>query len=486
MRRLLGAALLAALGYGAPAVAQSPDAEGSGSPIAADPAPAVEASEPAAAPDVLDWPELRDQVMTSAPTVLIAESQLQQSETRRLEAWMASLPSFTARAGLSPAPTVDVELDDNGNPIQGTADESDLELATRLTGMAYQASFELNLPLFTFGKLSLARQLASAGVDVEEAELRKAVLDALFETYRAFVGVQWYREVDRLLTEAEDRLDEAAQRLDDAIFDGDASARQSLRQLRIARTDFVELRASADEVGALARFALARGLQRSPDFTTTRFDEDLPVSESPNLEQALEFARQRRPDYRLLDSAVEAARLRARLEVRQFAPDLGFVLGVNATVAPTITDLRGPFVFDPYNRFGVSFALGLRWNLNIFTRAASVSRYNEAAAEAVLSRDAAWLGIEIEVAEAWHQAVSKRDVLLSYVDAMDAAESWLNQTALQYDQGLIDFDDFREPLTTWYETRGGYYRALLEYRLAVANLAVKCGSDELTVWPGTE
>ena len=38
-------------------------------------------------------------------------------------------------------------------------------------------------------------------------------------------------------------------------------------------------------------------------------------------------------------------------------------------------------------------------------------------------------------------------------------------------------------MKSWYTVAGGYYQALLEYRIAVANLAMKCGSDELRRLP---
>lgn len=432
----------------------------------------------------LSWADLAIRVVRESPTVLIADSQLRQAEFRQLETRLASLPSLSMRFGVAPTPRVNVDLDENGNPIQSSADESDLELATRIVGVGMQGNLEINLPLYTFGKLSLARQLAGVGVDVDEVEREKAVLDALFESYRAFVGLQWYAEVDELLTEAEGRLDEAAERLDDLIFDGDTAARGALRQLTIGRTQFVSLRSNADQVGSLARFALARGLGLDEDFRTTRFDESIPVTEPPTREDVLQFARENRPDYELLDSAVTAADLRVRLERRAFAPDFGFIVNVGGSFAPTIENLRGPYVFDPYNRFSVGFSLGLRWNINPFTRGASLARFAEQAEEAALSRDAAWMGIEVEVTEAWLEACAARDVVLAYVDALDAAEAWLNQTAFQWDQGLIDFEEFQQPLTTYYETAGGYYKALLEYRLAVANLAVKTGSREMTLWPG--
>jgi outer membrane protein TolC len=273
-------------------------------------------------------------------------------------------------------------------------------------------------------------------------------------------------------------------RLDDLIFDGDTEARGALRQLTIGRTQFISLRSNADRVGALARFALARGLGLEEDFRTTRFDESIPIHEPPDRDEVLQFARETRPDYAILDAAVTAADLRVRLERRAFAPDFGFIVNVGGSFAPTIENLRGPYVFDPYNRFSVGFSLGLRWNINPFTRGASLARFSAQSEEAVLSRDAAWLGIEVEVTEAWLEACSAREVVLAYVEALDAADAWLNQTAFQWDQGLIDFEEFQGPMTTYYETAGGYFKALLDYRLAVANLAVKTGSRELTQWPG--
>jgi len=449
--------------------------------------PEAATSEPrgeAVAQQRLSWPDLASRVSRESPTVLIADAQRRQSEFRLLEAQLASLPSLSMRLGVAPTPQVSVDLDENGNPIQGTANETDLELATRIAGVGMQGSLEINLPIYTFGKLSLARQLASVGVDVDEVEFEKAVLDALFESYRAFVGLQWYAEVDDLLSEAEARLDDAALRLDDLIFDGDTEARGALRQLTIGRTQFISLRSNADRVGALARFALARGLGLEEDFRTTRFDESIPTHEPPDRDEVLQFARETRPDYAILDAAVTAADLRVRLERRAFAPDFGFIVNVGGSFAPTIENLRGPYVFDPYNRFSVGFSLGFRWNINPFTRGASLARFSAQSQEAVLSRDAAWLGIEVEVTEAWLEACSAREVVLAYVEALDAADAWLNQTAFQWDQGLIDFEEFQGPMTTYYETAGGYFKALLDYRLAVANLAVKTGSRELTQWPG--
>lgn len=81
-----------------------------------------------------------------------------------------------------------------------------------------------------------ARRAADAGIDVAELNLRKAELETMFQTYRAYAGLQWYREIDNLLSEAETRLDQAVEQLEIQLDDGDRGARTALRQITIART----------------------------------------------------------------------------------------------------------------------------------------------------------------------------------------------------------------------------------------------------------
>lgn len=483
---LLGAAPHVSAQSTEPAQAESsPEAAagGEGSAESAESSDAAINSEATDGTSVLLWSQVADVVVRSAPTVTIADLQLRQAELRRLEAQLASLPSIGIRAGIAPAPEVTVELDENGNPIQSSANESDVELATRLVSVGIQGNLDVTLPLTTFGKIQLARQLASVGVDVEQAEREGVILESLFEAYRAYTSRQWYTQVSRLTREAEHRLNEAEEDLEDRIFDGDSSARATLRRLTIGRTAFVQLKAAADTVGRLAEFGLSHLLGYDVLPGLVPFEENVPTDAPPTLEDVLAFARVYRPDYRLLNSAVRAGQLRSRLEARQFAPDIALNMNFGGAYAPSITNLRGPFIFDPYNRFGFGFAVGLRWAGNPFMRSASIARFNQQEAEAVASRDAAWFGIELEVSRAYFELLGKRDIVLAFAEAREAAEAWMNQAAFQYDQGLSTFDDLREPLQTFYETEARYYQALLEYHLGVADLAVKCGSRDMQTWP---
>ena len=422
-----------------------------------------------------------------SPLVAVGNAEVEMAATRRFEAIWNRFPRFRADLSVAPAPRVELEVDpDTGELDPFSNRDSDRELLDSILGGAgLRVAGEISaiVPITTFGRIRLARQLADVGVEVAEIERDAAIAESRFEAFRAYRTIQWYREVDRILRDAEEALDSAEEELEWAIDDGDRTARTSLRQLTIARTDFVTLRGDADQVGLVARHVLALTLGLSPSFRAERLPEEFPEGEPPTLEEVLDVAREQRADYALLDQAVRAAELDQMSRMRQLTPDLFFAARLSGAYTPTVDDVSGPFVTDNYNRFGYGFLVGLRWNMNPATVVARARRAEANRDIAIAQRDAAWVGIEYEITEAYHAALSKRAILLSYRDALRSSEAWLNQAQFQYDQGLADYQDLKDPLETYYETAGGYYEAILRYELAVADLAIKSGWDELTAWP---
>lgn len=426
---------------------------------------------------------LLERVDAMSPMISIAELEAQSATWRRVEARYAAYPSFSVRAGVAPAPRISVDLNEDGQPILSQDSRTEAELLSDIVSLGYSADLTVTVPLTTFGRIRVARQLADVGVDVAELRVEAARAESRFEAWRALLVLQWYRPVSQLLREAEGRLDEAEEELEWQIDDGEFALRSTLRELIIGRTQFVELRTEADSVARLARHAMQVSLGLPAGFTVDAIDDTVPRDEPPSLDEVLAVARAHRIDLRMLDAAVDAAMLQVRMRRREFAPSLGFVADVSARYAPTVTDLSGPFVYDPYNRFSPGLAIGLQWNVNVFTQVARLHRAESQLAVAEASQDAAWLGIQLEIAEAYFDATGAREVFASYADAIRSAEAELNQTTFQYDQGLADFDDLSGPLRTYYETAGEYWKAVLDYRIALASLALACGAEDLSGWP---
>ncbi len=472
-----------------PAFAQGAESEADSVASPADAELATEAlpaDEPTNEVVSLEW--VMERAAAMSPLVAVEEGRVEAAASRRFEAIWSRFPIFRAELNVAPAPTIRLEVDDETGELDPFSNrETDQELLDSiLSDVNFRIGGDLTaiVPITTFGRIRLARDLSLVGVDAAEIQRETAVAEARFSAFRAYRTVQWYRPVDRVLENAEEALDTATEELEWAIDDGDRTARTSLRQLRIARTDFVTLRGDADSVGLLARHALSQTLEMPVDFRAERLDEDMPDADPPNLESVLESARESRTDYALLDAAVQAANLEHRLRWRQLTPDLFFVARLSGAYTPSVDDVSGAFITDNYNRFGYGFLVGMRWSMNPATVVARARRSGASRDVVAAQRDAAWMGIELEITEAYFAAMSRRDILLSYEDAMRASEAWLNQAQFQYDQGLADFDDLKDPLETFYRTSGSYYEAILRYDLALADLALKCGSDEFEEWPG--
>lgn len=416
----------------------------------------------------------------------IANAEIDLATVRDREARALRLPSFRARMTVSPAPRV--TLDDPDDPFSNQDSDAELLASIFGGGASLRGEIGTTIPLSTFGKVRLARALASAGIDAAHLEREATIREAQFAAYRAYLGVQVFTALDDLLREAENRIARATELLEVALDDGDRSARTSLRQLTIANAALIEQRAEATSTGRLARTGLVIGLGLPTDFATTDFDDALPsatlsAESVPPLDEVVAVALAQRSDLALLRVAGEAAALETDLRWRQLSPDLFFTARLSGSWSPTVDDVSGPFVYDNFNRFGFGFAVGVNWNLNPFVVSTRARRAAAQEALVDVQRDAAEQGVILDVTEAYGEAVATREVAEAYGDALRAARAWLQQRWFQFDQGLADYDDIKDPLQAYYATAAAYYSALVDHRLAVANLALKTGHADLQSWP---
>lgn len=403
-----------------------------------------------------------------AATRLISESREREAEAQRREARALRLPRAEATFGAAPAPRV-------GDDDLGS---SDLELLASLFegfGPALRGEFSIGVPLFTFGKISLAIELAELGVEAARVQSELAELETLFQTYRAYAALQWYSHVSALLSEAAGRLDDAEEVLEDRLDDGDRRARTELRRLTIMRATLVRSQVEARQVANTARYGLSVALDLPEDLETEPWESHAQLLDMPTWEETAQLAQRNRPELILLEHAVEARDLAARLEWRKLTPDLLFLANIGGAWAPTIPDQHGLFVYDPYNRFGAGVALGLRWSLDVFQRRAAAQRLEARAQTTRHERDAAWTLMRMSLRQAWEEAAGSAEVLSSAEAALRAARAWLNQTAFQFEQGFASFEDLADPLGTYYDVAGKYWEAALAHRLRIANLAIQAG-----------
>lgn len=421
--------------------------------------------------DVFTLDEALDMVDARAPTISIAESEVEEAILRRLEVRMERVPVFTARVGFGPGPR-DVD----------PTDEEDLRY---FQGITIAAQIGMTFPITTFGKIRTGTALAEAGIELERVELENKRLEARYEAYRAYLAAQWHLDASSLLNEAEGRVGQAEDSLLDKLDDGDYTVRNDLRQLDMLHADLVGMRNDVEEAGFLARTGLSIVFGVDEETPLEAFETDVPEIVPPDFEQVFRAAREHRPDLERVEIGVRARELELELEKKKALPDVFFAALGEITWTPTI-DGR-PTISEEANNFnelsGI-LAIGARWKLNPGVHRARLSRLEQRVETIHRQRDGAEIAVRLEVQEAYLQAVNAYRMLDASNRAQRSARAWLNQTGFQYEQGLVDFDEFGDPLKAYYQRRAAYLQAILTYRLRLANLAVKAGSPDLRAWPG--
>jgi len=426
--------------------------------------------------NVLTLEDALELAVERTPTLQIARSETEQALLQRFAVRMERAPQITLTLGAGPGPRgVD----------RRQSDGSISEELIYIGGVSLGGEARIVVPISTFGKIKLATQLADMGIRAAELAEDVAKLEARYEAFRAYTGLQWYRSMVPILKEVNERLVTAEDELLDRLDEGDFTARYPLRQLTIYRAEIVKMEGELKQVGFLAQQAMRLVLALPGDTELTPFDDSVPPpNDLPPVEDLLAYALEHRPDYARLKIAANAADQAVRLQKRMLTPNAFFQARGAVIYTPTIEGRPGVSVTpNRFNDLSGEVLLGLRWEIQPGRHRAAV-RMAEQRAETVRAQTSgAVMALELQIYEAWGEAEQQLALVRAQEDARRAAQAWLTQRAFQYDQGLADFDDLVEPLKAYYETIGKYYEALLRYKMHVANLGVMIGWEDPTTLP---
>ena len=195
---------------------------------------------PATAPaptHVYTLPECLELTERNHPNLWAARARLAYVHAQLDEAKWTPFWQWTANVGASVLP-----------PITGTGVYTTSAPGARnvsLTdGLEPVFHFDLNgvVPVYTFGKITAAKEAATAGVRVSEWEMEKSRQQARMDVRRAYYGVLLSRDAKYLAGEIESELDKAIKRIKDKIArddkgvsDVDALRLEVLKEEVIAR-----------------------------------------------------------------------------------------------------------------------------------------------------------------------------------------------------------------------------------------------------------
>ncbi len=312
-----------------------------------------------------------------------------------------------------------------------------------LTELGFFGRVEVNVvqPLYTFGRLSAAREAARAGLAAQQDLVQDKVNAVRQQTIKLVLAATLTRRLLTIVSDVESALKDVDAKMAQSLKDNDGEVTTEDRyRLELFKSQLLQSKAEVIRAQRLARAALAT-LMVIPEPDLQLKEDPFPDPsnvEAPDILAVRAEAEQDRPDIRALDKAIEAKRAEVHATWAEQWPQF-FIAGQFAySKAPNRDVVSNPYVGDYFNALTVYAALGFRQNLSFFMLKAREDKSNAELNTLLRQRQAASHGVDLQVEEAHADlvfAIAKRKAARA---ALAAGKSWFRSAGLNFAVGVGD------------------------------------------------
>jgi outer membrane protein TolC len=397
------------------------------------------------------------------------------AQERLNEAWVSPFFQFKATTAAGMAPEA------RGTPV--VSPDSEFPVGNRWLPVL-DAEIRGAVPLWTFGKLSAARDAARAGVRGAELERERTRARLIYDVRRAYFALQLALDIQQMIAEGKGKLEKAVERLEKRVSEDDPDVNPSDRYRLSSALAEIEARSSeTDKLEASTRTALRilTGLDRIrvPEcpLEPLQFEPDA-------LAKYHKSARSNRPETGILDAAISASEANLDSYEAKYFPDLALALRAGTSYAPGVTNQNNPFVSDDGNSTSYGAALVAKWSLDIWGNIHRTRRAKSQLLEARAGREQALEGIELEVAEAYNALQDASRRVAAWERGRRDARRWF-VTAAQADQvGVGEAEELVDAVRAYFKARYAHLQAIHDFNVGIARLERVLGTTLLPkeVW----
>lgn len=422
----------------------------------------------AADPVVLDLPRILEAADKNHPNISAARARLLAVRAQLDEAYRAPFSQFKMTGGVGLAPTV------LGNNV--FSPNTDVSLTSSL-GLAWRASVDGVVPLWTFGKITNLWTAAQANVRINESTVEKERDAVRLDVRRAYFGLQLARDSVLLLREVRKAVNRAVDKVGQQVENDDADPIELFK----LQTYVSEIEVRDSEATRFATSALA-GLRFYTGIATLDIpDEPLrpPKHKLSNLSRYLLAAQIYRPEITMAHQGVIARAAQLEVARAQVFPDIGLGLNVGYARAPEVVNQINPFGADVANFFGYGAGVVFNWKLDFFAQHARI-RYAQAQLEEVRSLERfAVGGTGAEVETAYAEVVDWQKRVDAYSKSAGFAKKWMVSVQQGIDVGTKEEKDVLDPARSYTSNRFSWMNATMELDMAMSRLAKATGWDAI-------
>lgn len=382
------------------------------------------------------------------------------------------LPTFSFSMMVGPAPGLKEYVDGTGDTIEAW----NFAKMGPFWGTQIKAIQPLNLGQYNVGKKAIQADIRQHELGLLQGEHKKEVE---FQSY--YYNYLLALEMNRLAKEAKKQIDEAYDKLEEALDNDDPNVSQ-MDFLKLKANMYVVQEAVSDADRGLKQVLLAirfsLNLNERDSFSST--DTILTVRTEPllSLEEIKTMTLNSHPELKQLQAGLQAKSYQMDLAGSKLAPEF-FIMAEFEYIKSWAGDRqviqKNAFAQDAVNKLGGTFGIGLRYRLNFWKGMESFRKarieYNSLRLKDRYALD----GLLLKVEEQYYKLESLRDKLESIKTSLRATEAILKGAAIQYDLDPSNAEKLLSAYTQNINLKKNYYFAICSYNIEFAELIYRMG-----------
>ncbi len=363
-------------------------------------------------------------------------------------------------------------------PVAKTGSSQGLE---GVLGVFGRVDVNVVQPLYTFGRLSAARDAAEAGVQARTLAVEDMLSQVELRVRRLFWGEALARKLIAIAADVDKALQDVEKRIQDLLKANDPSISLADRyKIEVYKGEIRGRQAEARKGLDLAHIGLAATLGASPDRLVVEkvaLPVDLNGGEVPDRQAAREAAERRRPDLLGLDQAILAKKAQVETEEAAAKPQF-FIAGFFTYSRANNRDIVSyPWAYDPLNAFGFGGAIGVRQDLafHMLGARAHKARAELATLEAQRTGLARLVSTQVETAVSELRTAQER--FTAARGSRDAGRALFVSTTLDFQVGLLEARSVLEAYTLYVQNQVSLAQAAYDLLVARAQFGQATGES---------
>lgn len=363
-----------------------------------------------------------------------------------------------------------------GNPVFSPNNKNDVFEGL---GPFTRIELEIQIPLWTFGKIRAALEAAEQGLESARASGALKRSEIVLGTKQLYYSVLLTRLLSDVLHDMLDTLDKAIRKTQERLDAGSKTVTElDVLKLKIGRAKLAQGALEVDAAKPMALAALGRAIGESDsafDIADRRLE---PVAAQIDpLETYLSQGLDHRPEWQQITSGVAARAAQVKREKAGYYPTFFLSTGVQYAVAGNRDEQENPFAYDEFNFIRPIGVIGLRWDLDFFSQQAKVEQARAELEQLQAEQRAAASGLRLEIQRAYTDVNRQREAIQAAEQGRRAARGWLILGVSNFDLGIGEPEELFKALGAYTEASSDYFRAVHDYNVAVAALSKAVGKE---------